>query len=500
MGKAALEALGICKAFNGVPVLSNVDFSLAAGEIHAIVGQNGAGKSTLMKILNGVYARDAGKIIIDGKQCSYRSPSEAANYGIGMVFQDFSLIPTMKVYQNIFLSWSISRQKGLILDEKRMRERAYSLLEGIGVSNSIDIEDVVESMNMGSRQIVEIAKALALESRILIFDEPTASMSTAETASLFEAIARLKERGISVIYITHYLRDVFKICDSVTVLRDGRVVAEEKIAQTTIEDVIHAMTGNTYVAGAAERPAGARCEAPTILKLESVSTEKVKNVSFELHKGEILGLAGLLGSGRTELLRAIYGLDRIKAGRITIKGEPAALRSVSDAKRSGITLVPEDRRRQGLIVDFSIFENIVIGILPKIAARLFVDGKRGRGIASSFLSDFKIKANGIKDGVKYLSGGNQQKVVIAKSIADGPAILLLDDPSFGIDVQSKSEIMEILKRYVAKGNAAILVSSEFNELISVCDRILIMKRGEISRELPVDAQKTKEEEILQLAQ
>jgi ABC-type sugar transport system ATPase subunit len=500
MGKPVLEAIGICKAFNGVPVLSAVDFSLFPGEVHAIVGQNGAGKSTLMKILNGVYKKDSGSINIDDMPCTYSSPSEAAKHGISMVFQDFSLIPSMKAYQNIFLAWSVSRKKGLILDDRWMRQKAYALLEEIGVAADINLDDNVENLSVGSRQIVEIAKALSMESKILIFDEPTASLSMAETASLFETIARLKARGISIIYITHYLRDVFRICDSVTVLRDGKVVVNEKIPETTLERVIHAMTGKTTASEAAGGPANPTVVTPLLLKLESVSTDKVNNVSFELHEGEILGLAGLLGSGRTELLRALYGLDRVRRGKITIKGKPVLLRSAGEAKCSGVALVPEDRRRQGLITEFSIYENILIGILSKIAPRFFVDGKKGRKMAKAFLSDFKIKASDIDEGVRYLSGGNQQKVVIAKNIADGPSLLLLDDPTFGIDIQSKNEIMDIIRRYVEQGNAAILISSEFNELIALCDRIIIMKKGEISHEIEVEIGKTSEEEILHLAQ
>lgn len=493
-----LEAVGICKAFNKVEVLSGVDLRLYAGKVHAIVGQNGAGKSTLMKILNGVYKKDSGEISINGQSCSYSSHAEAARQGISMVFQDFSLVPSLKVYQNIFLSQVMSQKGKRFFDERKMKDRARELLREIGVDIHIDVDELVENISVGSRQLVEIAKALCLDSKILIFDEPTASLSTAETARLFATISRLKARNVAIVYITHYLRDVFKICDSIMVLRDGRVSLDDAISNVDMGKVIHAMTGKVI---AFEKSARVVKESfrPEVLRLESVSTRKIQNMSFVLHKGEILGLAGLLGSGRTELLRALYGLDKIVSGEIFVEGRKVNIHATKDAKRNKIALVPEDRRIQGLIMDFSLYDNIVVGVLPMLTRHGFVQKSRSEVVAHSYIADFKIKANGIGDGVRYLSGGNQQKVVIAKNIADQPKILLLDDPTFGIDIQSKTEIMEIIRKYVEQGNAAILVSSEFNELIELCDRILVIKKGTISQELNVDGRST-EEELLQLAQ
>ncbi|SLM18769.1 conserved hypothetical protein [uncultured spirochete] len=493
-----LEAVGICKAFNKVSVLSNVDLRLYPGQVHAIVGQNGAGKSTLMKILNGVYRKDSGEIKINGQSCSYNSHAEAARQGISMVFQDFSLVPSMKVYQNIFLSQVMSRKGGGFFDERTMKEKARELLKEVGVDINIDVEDLVENVSVGSRQLVEIAKALCLESKILIFDEPTASLSTAEITRLFFTVSRLKSRNVAIVYITHYLQDVFKICDSITVLRDGKVSLDDAIANVDMGKVIHAMTGKVISVEKSARAAKDSSQ-PEVLRLESVSTKKIQNMSFTLRKGEILGLAGLLGSGRTELLRALYGLDKIISGEIFVDGKRVNIHATRDAKKSRIALVPEDRRTQGLIMDFSLYDNIVVGVLPMLTRHGFVQKSKGESVARSYISDFKIKANGISDGVRFLSGGNQQKVVIAKNIADQPEILLLDDPTFGIDIQSKTEIMEIIRKYVEQGNAAILVSSEFNELIELCDRILIIKKGTISQELEVSAQSA-EEALLQLAQ
>jgi len=493
-----LEAVGICKAFNKIPVLSNVDLRLFPGKVHAIVGQNGAGKSTLMKILNGVYRKDSGEIRIDGHACSYNSHVEAARQGISMVFQDFSLVPSMKVYQNIFLSQLMSKKGETFLDERKMKVKARELLLQIGVDINIDVEDLVENISVGSRQLVEIAKAVCQDSKILIFDEPTASLSTVETSSLFTTISRLKSRNVAIVYITHYLRDVFKICDSITVLRDGKVSLDDAIANVDMEKVIYAMTGKSLSTEKSAQNTKSQSRSE-LLRLKSLSTEKIKNMSFSLHQGEILGLAGLLGSGRTELLRALYGLDKITSGEIFISGERVNIHTTRDARKSRIALVPEDRRIQGLIMDFSLYENIVVGILPMLTKRGFVQKNMSESVAQTYISNFKIKTNGIHQGVRFLSGGNQQKVVIAKNIADQPNILLLDDPTFGIDIQSKIEITEIIRNYVAQGNAAILVSSEFNELIELCDRILIIKKAAISQELNVNAQIT-EEELLHLVQ
>jgi len=495
-----LEAKNISKSFNGIPVLSGVDFRLAKAEVHAIVGQNGAGKSTLMKIINGVYAREGGEILVEGKPCRHESALDAQKAGIGMVYQDFSLVPTMTVCQNVFLAAGRFLRHGPFLDDRAMRRRTVSLLEDIGVDVEINPNTLVGSLSVGSRQIVEIAKARALDSKILILDEPTASLSNAEMTSLFAVIQRLKGRGISIVYITHYLRDIFRICDTVTVLRDGKVALTSPISQTDMGSVIGAMIGKAaQTSGARVSRSVDRSGAP-LLEASHLSTRRIHDISFSLWPGEVLGLAGLLGSGRTEMFRALYGLDPLIAGSLRLRGRTLALRSTADAKRAGIALVPEDRRSQGLIMDFSIRENIVLSILPRLSRALFVNDVKGRETARLYLEEFSIKADSVEQAVKFLSGGNQQKVVIAKNAADEPAILLLDDPTFGIDIKSKRDIMNIVRGFVDRGNAAIFVSSELEEIASFCDRTLVIRKGAVAASVSNREELASEETLLHLVQ
>jgi ribose transport system ATP-binding protein len=495
-----LEATNISKSFNGVRVLSGVDFRLLQGEVHAIVGQNGAGKSTLMKILSGVYSRDEGDVLVEGKPGRYDSALDAQRAGIGMVFQDFSLVPTMTVCQNVFLAAGRTMRRGPFLDDRAMRRRTLELLADIGVDVDIDPDSLVGDLSIGSRQIVEIAKARALDSKILILDEPTASLSNAETASLFAVIRRLKSRGISIVYITHYLRDIFRICDAVTVLRDGSVALSTPIALTDMSAIINAMIGKAMEKGeTSARPDVDRTAEP-LLEASHVTTRRVRDITFSLWPGEVLGLAGLLGSGRTEILRALYGLDRLVSGSLLMRGRALLLRSTADAKRAGIALVPEDRRSQGLIMNFSIRENIVLSILRRLSRAVFVNDARGRATARAYVEEFSIKADGVEQEVRYLSGGNQQKVVIAKNAADEPLVLLLDDPTFGIDIKSKRDIMNIVRGFVDRGNAAIFVSSELEEIAWFCDRTLVIRKGEVTASVANREQHASEETLLHLVQ
>ena len=500
MDQYALEARNISKSFNGVPVLSGVDFRLRKGEVHAIVGQNGAGKSTLVKIINGVYSRDGGEILVDGAPCRYESALDAQRAGIGMVFQDFSLVSAMTVCQNVFLSAAATMRRGPFLDDRAMRRRTVSLLEDIGVDVEIDPTALVGDLSVGSRQIVEIAKARALDSRILILDEPTASLSNAETASLFAVVQRLKARGISVIYITHYLRDVFRICDTVTVLRDGKVALSSPIGGTDMGSVINAMIGKAMELEVKDAPPEVDRSGPPLLEALHVTTRGVRDVSFSLWPGEVLGLAGLLGSGRTEILRALFGLDPLLGGSLRMNGRLLPLRSTADAKASGIALVPEDRRNQGLVMDFPIRENIVLSILERLRRAIFVNDARGRDTARAYMDEFAIKADSVEQAVRFLSGGNQQKVVIAKNAADEPRVLLLDDPTFGIDIKSKRDIMNIVRKFVDRGNAAIFVSSELEEIASFCHRTLVIRKGVVAATVSNRGESVSEETLLHLVQ
>ena len=495
MSTPVLECRQICKSFGGVTVLNNVDFILEKGEIHALVGQNGAGKSTLMKIINGVYTRDSGDILIEGKEQVYKSAQEARKAGISMVFQDFSLVPTLTVSQNIFLARELSGGR-VVLDDRRMEEITQKLLDSIGIDISIHPREHVENLSVGSKQLVEIAKALSTDSKILIFDEPTASLSQAEISSLFSVIQNLKKKGISIIYISHYLKDIFKLCDSVTVLRDGVNVLSRPISETSLEEVIDAMVGKKLGNRASWERSQRKEEEKPLLSVRNLSTNSIHQISFDLWPGEIVGLAGLLGSGRTEIFKALFGLDPIKNGEIFIQGKKSTILSVPDALKYGLGLVPEDRRNQGLIMDFSINENILLPLMNKLTQLILINDHRGKEISQKFVSDFKVKCDGIEQQVRYLSGGNQQKVVVAKNVANQPKILLLDDPTFGVDIQSKWEIMNIVKEFARLGNGVLFISSEFGEVASFCDRVLVVKKGEITETIVNSDEQTLDEEVL----
>jgi len=496
MSDFAIEAKKICISFNGVQVLHDVDFSVMQGSVHALVGTNGAGKSTLVKIINGVYQKDSGEVFLFGKVMEYHTPESALASGVAMVFQDLSLIPTMTVAENIFLKFN-PYKKGFLIDDRKNNEKALDLLKLIGIETEIHPDDEVSSLSVGYQQLVEIAKALSNDPKILILDEPTASLSNAEIERLFDVIRSLKNRGISIIYITHYLKDIFKICDTVTLLRDGRVAFTEKTADITLEHLISEMTTSQSGKYVWTHSKNLRVGTP-LLELKDLTTRHIRNVSLSVYPGEIVGVAGLLGSGRTELMRAVFGIDRIISGEILISGSPVKLRDSSQAIENGISLIPENRREQGLILDFDISENIVMPIYGRIKRGLFLidEGKR-IAISEEYIKKLDVKTQGIDQIIRYLSGGNQQKIVVAKCLASDSHILLLDDPTFGVDIQAKQEIMHIIHSYAEKGNSVLMVSSEFNEIVDFCDTIFVMKKGCITDQI-VD--RTTEDQLLYLVQ
>ena len=478
MSDYAIEANGITIGFNGVEVLHNIDFKVEKGEVHSLVGTNGAGKSTLVKILNGVYKKEKGTIKIFGEETDYSTPEAALSKGIAMVFQDLSLIPTMSVSQNIFLK-NHPYRKGPLINDKLNDKQTHLLLSQIGAEEEIDPSTLISEMSVGHQQLVEIAKALASNPHILILDEPTASLSTTEIDRLFHVIRRLQKKGITIIYITHYLQDVFKISDGVTLIRDGNVAFSKTTKEITLKELVNAMTNNAgeLVPWNRER---AKREGRPLFETKNITTQHISNVSLSLYPGEIVGIAGLLGSGRTELLRALFGIDKIHSGNIYIDGKEIHLSSSSDAIGYGLALVPENRREQGLVLDYSVSENVVLSIFSRIKKFLFIDEKKKSSLTHRYIKQFGVKTQGPEQIIRYLSGGNQQKIVVAKCLASNSRILLLDDPTFGVDLQAKREIMKIIHEYAAKGNGVIMVSSEFNEIADFCDSIYIMKRKELS--------------------
>ena len=471
----AIEASGIKKGFDGIPVLKDVSFRLKRGEVHAIVGQNGAGKSTLVKLLNGFHGRDGGEVLLFGKPCSFTTPKEAQAEGIAMVYQDLSLVPTLSVADNIFLAGG--GESGSIISNRDRVRRAAPLLAMLGVDLDPDCE--VGRLSVGQQQFVEIAKALAQNACILVLDEPTASLSNNEINELFKVIATLKGQGMSIIYITHYLSDIMRVCDAVTVLRDGHTVLATHTANTSVEALVEAMLGSKGDTSLSWSRPGSAVDAVPLLELEGVSNAQLHDISLMVMPGQVVGLAGLLGSGRTEILEAIYGLTPIQAGEIRIDGEPVRIRSPRQAISLGINMVPEERRSQGLVLDFSVADNMLMAAYDRLTQGLGLDKLKGDAMVRAQIKSLGVKTSGPEQSVRFLSGGNQQKVVIGKCLSTKAKVLLLDDPTFGIDIHAKYEIMKIVDSYVAAGNGAIFVSSEYAEVASFCDLIYVVNKGRI---------------------
>lgn len=474
-----LAAHGIRKSFSGVEVLHGVDFTLRRGEVHGLVGQNGAGKSTLVKIINGTYSGDGGEVEVNGTPVM-GSARESRKRGISMVFQEFSLIPTMPVGQNICLTREPTGRSRLI-DDGEVRRRARAALARVGAD--IDPDGLVEKLPVGSRQLVEIAKALSQDASILILDEPTASLAAAEIRVLTDAIGRLTAEGIAIVFISHHLDEVVSICDRVTVLRDGKVTLVAETHDLTLATIIEAMLGRSLEKALAWQTHDVDRGGEPLLRVAGLTNSRVRDVSFELRRGEILGIAGLLGSGRSEVMRAVFGIDRLDAGTIEMNGRRLDIQGPADALGAGIALVPEDRGRAGLVREHSVAHNILMASWRRVARGGFIDDKAARGVAAGFIEQLRIQTAGPEQLVKGLSGGNQQKVVVAKNLAAEPSVLLLDDPTVGVDVGSRREILEDVRALAIRGNGVVLVSSEFEELSGLADRVLIMRSGAVQRVL-----------------
>ena len=490
----AVEMRGIEKGFNGTPVLKGVDFTLARGEVHALAGGNGAGKSTLMKILQGVHRKDAGVIRIGGREVDFSSTADAEAAGVGMVFQEFSLVPTLSVARNICLNHEPRRFR--MIDDKAMIRRAGEILQGMGVD--LDPRAEVQTLPTGYWQLTEIAKALALDAKVLIMDEPTASLTKTESEALFELIGRLKAQGVGIVYVSHRMEEVYRICDRITVLRDGGVVLSDAVADLSPEQIVAAIVGREVDALEwVERPAATKDTTPLLEVRNLTAANGVTGMSFTLHAGEILGLAGLMGSGRTELAKLIFGIDRPTSGEILLRGEPAGITNPRIAIAKGIALVPEDRRLQGLVLDHSVRENLLLPLLPGLNRGPLVDDRRGDGLAAGLIERLQIKLVSAKRPVRLLSGGNQQKVVIAKWLGRDPDVLILDEPTAGVDIGTKSEIIQRIRELADAGKAVIVISSELAELLAVSDRVLVLRNGTVTDDL--DRRDIDDEESLQLA-
>jgi ribose transport system ATP-binding protein len=476
----AVVMRAITKSFNGVKVLDEVDFDLGRGEIHALVGGNGAGKSTLMKILVGVYSRDAGSYQINEQEVTFESIADAQAAGVGMVFQEFSLIPTLTVAQNVFMTREPRGFAGFI-DDRAMERKTREIFKTMRVD--IPPSRVVSELPTAMWQLTEIAKALAQDARVLILDEPTAALARTETLRLFDLMRRLRDQGISMVYISHRMEEVFEVCDRVTVLRDGRRVLTEPIGEITPKRVINEIVGrkleHTMEYQAREVP------EEVLLSVRGLTTRtKLKEVDVDLRRGEVVGLAGLMGSGRTELGLALFGVDPVESGDIVLEGRRLELTGPGSAIAAGLALIPEDRRLQGLILDHAVRDNLLLPLLGRMTRGGFVDDRAGSRSVTASISSLGIRARSPSQPVRTLSGGNQQKVVIGKWLAMEPRVLVMDEPTAGVDVGSKGEILEMIRAFADAGNGVLLISSELPELLAVSDRVVILRDGAVERVIP----------------
>lgn len=474
-----LKLKGISKNFPGVRALHNVHLEIRRGEVHALLGENGAGKSTLMKILSGAYMRDAGEIFWEGRKVEIHNPKEAQELGIGIIYQEFNLVPQLSISENVWIGREHFRNRPLhLIDWPEMHGRTQALLDELRLP--LDPRRPVEGLGVAHQQMVEIAKALSLDAKLLIMDEPTSALSESEINQLFTLIRRLKERGVSVVFISHHLDEVFEICARGTILRDGEYIKTVDLAHTTEEELIQLMVGRSldqqYPKVAAQRGSEA-------LRVEGLSRAGVlHDISFCAYGGEILGIAGLVGAGRTELMRAVFGADKVDHGQVFILGKPVKISSPQSAIKHGLGLLPEDRKQQGLILILSVLQNISLASLDRLKSRGLLRLKDEKMQANSFIEKLRILTPGINQQVQFLSGGNQQKVVLAKWLASQSKVLIFDEPTRGIDVGAKVEVYHLMNTLVENGVAVIMVSSEMPELLGMSDRILVMHEGHIAAE------------------
>jgi len=465
----------ISKSFPGVQALDNVTFQVTKGEIHALVGENGAGKSTLMNILDGAILKDKGEIIFHEKRVEIDSPRKAQSIGISMIHQELALIPYLNIGQNIYLGREPLKGLGLFVDWKKLYILAKNELSKLDMN--IDPRTLVVDISIAHQQMIEVAKALSLNASIIIMDEPTSSLTEKETEILFKVMRSLKNQGITIIYISHRLDEVFDIADRITVLRDGQHVGTSFIQQIKPYEVIHKMVGREL---GDMYPKKAITSNELVLKINNLcSGKKLHNISFELHKGEILGIAGLIGAGRTELARSIFGIDPINQGDIIVEGKKVFINSPKKAISLGLGFVPEDRKKQGLFLDMAVRGNITIGKLKALSILGFLRFRQLAFLAENFVKQLNIRTPSLGQRVQNLSGGNQQKVIIARWLTLNPKIFILDDPTRGIDVGTKAEIYALIDQLAEKGVGIIMISSELNEILGISDRILVMREGHI---------------------
>jgi len=487
----ALRMRGIRKSFPGVIALDGVELDVCQGEVHVLLGENGAGKSTLMKVLSGAIGSDAGEIELAGQRVEIEGPAHAQALGIRIIYQEFNLVPQLSAAENIFLGKEPTHGLGLV-DRRRLNREALGRLEELGVH--IDPARPVRELGVAQQQMVEVAKALHGEARLLIMDEPTSALTKSEIDALFAAIRRLTAQGVAVVYISHRLEEVERIGTRVTVLRDGKHVATHRVGEVSLAELIRLMANRELKEHYPKRrvPRGEE-----LLRVEGLRGGMLHDVAFSLHRGEVVGLTGLLGAGRTEVARAITGADPPAHGQVTIKGEAGRPRAPRDAIRRGVGFLPEDRKTQGLVLGRSVKENLALPSAPRLSRFGWMDGAAEEALAAREVQDLGIRTPSLEQKVVLLSGGNQQKVVLGKWLAAEMDVLVMDEPTRGIDVAAKVEIYEEMNRLTARGAGILMISSELPELLGMSDRILVMRQGRIVAEM--DAAGVSQEQVLRAA-
>ena len=487
-----IELKNIHKAFGSNEVLKGVNLTLKSGEVHALMGENGAGKSTLMNILTGIHKQDKGQIFVDGKEVSFKNPLEAEAHGIAFIHQELNIWPNLSILENLFMMHSITNGMG-VLDFKAMRKLAEEKCREIEIELPLDME--AGECSVGQQQMTEIVRNLLVDAKVVIMDEPTAALTERETEKLFEVMRSLKKRGVAMVYISHRMEEVTANCDTITVMRDGVSVATKSVKEYGMEQIIRDMVGRSITEFYPDRR---NTPEEVILEVKSFNQTGVfRDVSFNLRKGEILGVAGLMGAGRTEIMRAIFGVDPHESGELVFKGEPLKITKPEDAIKAGMAFVTENRKTEGLILDFSILRNIALPSVDTFAKNSVINFGKLSGFADEMAKKLGVKAHSLDLEAGALSGGNQQKVVIAKWVGMKPDVIIMDEPTRGIDVGAKRDIYELMNELTASGVSIIMVSSELPEVLGMSDRILVVHEGRIAGELLRD--EADQEKIMTLA-
>jgi ABC-type sugar transport system ATPase subunit len=488
-----LQFRNLSKSYVGVHALRNLSFDIAAGEVHAVCGENGAGKSTLIRLLTGVTSPEEGEILVEGRQLKTGNVQCSEDAGIAVMHQESSIFPDLNAVDNIFVGREITWCSGWLLDRAQMRQRTKQLLDRLGAS--IDMDLPVGELPLAQQQMIALARALSRDCRLLIMDEPTASLSARETETLLNIVRQLRADGVSILYVSHRLEEVFEISDRVTVLRDGQYVSTHATTELDIAKLIQLMVGRNIEA---VHHFESTAKGAPVLAVEQLTREGAfRDVTFSIHNGEIVGLAGLVGSGRSEIARAIFGIDGFESGSIRVESQLLRRNSVRESMAAGIALVPEDRQREGLVLEMTVAENLSLATLPSLCRWGFVNRHHEESLANEFMSRLSIKAAAPYVAAETLSGGNQQKIVLGKWLAHRPKVLILDEPTRGVDVGAKAQVHQIVRELAKSGMATLVISSEMQELLALCDRLLVVRDGRIVGELSCAS--ATQEEILALA-